>query len=139
MAKKKQLTEQEILDNAVKKQYIWEKEIKNVENDFVEFVDWTVETYNQEQQSYLITEKPADATKLQDLMLKNVVPKILDILDKHNIRKWDLQAILEVVVESYNHTWHLAVAKAFWTYREWVHFESLIWDIRVSDIKKMIS
>jgi len=138
MTKKVQLTEQELLDNAVKKQYIWEKEIVKIDGNFVEFTDGTVSKYTEKQLSYLVTEEPKDATQIRDLLLKAITPELLDILDKHDVRKWDLQAIFDTLFGSYNQTWYVAIAKAFWTYREWVYPETLVEDIRISHIKDII-
>lgn len=139
MTQEKELTEQELLDNAVKKQYVWEKEVVKIDGKHVEFADWSVEVFTKEQLKYIVTDEPKDATEQRDLMLKNLVPNILDALEKHNIRKWDLQAIFDVVFDSYNQSRYLAVAKAFGTYREWVNLQTLVEDIRVSDIKREMS
>lgn len=118
--------------------YIWEKQVKWIKKNVVTFMDGSIETYTEKQLSYMITKEPQDLTQSRDLLLKMIVPEVMDVLEKHNIRKWDLDAILHMVIASYNNTWDIAIGKAFWTYKEWTSPEYFQEDIKVSDLKRLI-
>ena len=116
--------------------YIGEKKIVNIVDNMVEFEDGSKGYYNDKQLWYLVTETPVDLTKLRDLMLDNVIPEIMGILENHNVRRWDLQAITQSVIWTYNEMFMTAIWKAFGTYREWIHPEYFTENIRPTDIRK---
>jgi hypothetical protein len=69
------------------KLYIGMDEIKGVKKTVVTYVDGRTETFTDKQLTYMITKEPQDLTKQRDLMLKNVVPEVVAVLEAHNIRK----------------------------------------------------
>lgn len=151
------------------KKYIGERLIKKIDTDIVTFDNWEVETYSEKSLTYLVTNEPKDLTQLRDIMLEVVVKEMLealqssDILDskdtitnmlkvieENNIRRWDFAAVMDTVlfrlreitdwvVKSYTELFSKAVWKAFWTYKEWKPSEYFFEDIKVSDMKKLIS
>jgi len=74
--------------------YFIDKKIDSINWNIVNFEDWTTKYFTDKELSYLITEEPKDLTQIRDLMLDNVVPEIIKILNEHNVRKWDIQAII---------------------------------------------
>jgi len=67
--------------------YLGQKEIKGAKKGVVTFMDGTQKTYTEKQLSYIITKEPKDPTQMRDLMLDNVIPEVMKILEEHNIRK----------------------------------------------------
>lgn len=116
--------------------YIGEKEIKEINWNDVSFVDGTMGYYTDTQLKYMVTEESKDLTAQRDLLLDNIVPEMIMILKNHNVRKWDIQAIFQSTVWTFNNKFLSTVWKAFWTYREWVHPEYFQEDIRMSDLDK---
>ena len=115
--------------------YIWEQEIVNIVGNMVEFKDWIQEYYTDTQLWYLVTDEPKDLTQIRDIMLDNIIPDIMEIIEEHNIRKWDLQAIIQSIVWTYNNLFLTEVWKRFGTFRKWLHPEYFIENIRPSDMK----
>lgn len=120
------------------KLYVWEKEVNTVKGNEVIFVDWTTMELSEKQQSYMITKEPKDLTQTRDILLKNIVPEVMDIFESYNIRKWDFESILQTIIASYNHTRDVAIWHAFWTFKEWTAPEYFQEDIRVSDMKRIM-
>jgi hypothetical protein len=119
--------------------YIGQKEVKGLKDNVVTFADETEKTYTEKQLKYLITNEPKDLTQLQELLIKAIVPEIMDTLEEHDIMKWDFSAVMAAVASSYNETFYKAIWKAFGTYEEGIHHEYYSENIRVSDIKKQLS
>lgn len=114
--------------------YIWEKEVSKIDGNLVTFTDDTTKTFTEKQLSYLVTEEPKDATAIQGLMLDNIVPEIFQVLLEHNVRKWDINAIVQTLIWSYNQNFNIAIWKAFWTFKEWAYPESYPENITMEDI-----
>ena len=119
------------------KLYVGDKEVLKIQWNVVIYVDWSEEELTEKQLTYMVTKEPQDPTQMRDLMLKNVVPEVMDVLEAHNTRNGDFVAIVETIKASFDHTFQVAVWKAFWTYREWVHADYFQDDIRVSDLKRV--
>jgi len=119
------------------KQFIWEREIKSVKWNVVEFIDGTKETFVDAQLEYIITNEPKDATEFQEIEVKAILKDLLDIVEKHDLRKWLISIVVERLVWSYNEAFLLAVGKAFWTYKEGVYPETFQENIKISDIKRL--
>lgn len=150
-------------------QYIWDKAIESIVEWTVKFSDGSEQHYTDKQLSYLITEEIKDPTQFRDLVLANVVPdilsaiqslpiteeptdivaKVLEVIEEHNIRRWDLAAIMDTVsykfklildttLKSYQELFAKAIGKAFGTYKDWISSEYFFEDIRVSDMKNLI-
>lgn len=151
------------------KKFIWELEVKGIVDGIVTFTDDTEVFYTEKQLSYMVTDEPKDLTAQRELVLDNVVPevlaaiqsevigeeptnivaKILEVIEKHNIRRGDFAAImdrtsykfkliLDTTVKSYNEVFNKAIWKAFGTYKEWRASEYFFEDIRVTDMKNLI-
>ena len=120
------------------KQYLWEKEIKSIQWNVVTDIDWKDTTLTDKQLTYMVTTEPKSLTEARDILLDNIVPEVMDVLEAHNIRKWDLSSIIDTVINSYNMTFFTAIGKAFWTYEKGkphLYFQD---DIRVSDMTRLI-
>lgn len=151
-------------------QYVGGIAVSSIEWNVVTFTDWTTQTFTPRQMEYIVTNEPKDLTQIRELVLANVVPeilsaiaeevgtddvknvveKILDIIELHDLRRGDLAAVMDTVlfkfkeildttVKSYGEVFNKAIGKAFWTYNENKSSEYYFEDIRVSDMKKIIS
>lgn len=115
--------------------YIWEKVINSIdENNYVLFEDWSKEYFTDRQLEYIVTDEPKDATEFQKLVATKVTSEIMPILEKHNVKQKDVQAILETVISSFNEAIYEAIWRAFWTYDENAHYSHSFSEIKVSDI-----
>lgn len=72
------------------------------------------------------------------MMLEQVVPEIMNLLAKHNVKKVDLSVIMQVLVGEYNVMFNTAIGKAFGTYKEGRPNEFFPEDIRFSHISKFV-
>lgn len=118
--------------------YIWEKEVKSIEWTLVTFVDETSQVFTERQLEYLVKDEEYDLTTERNLLLENIIPEIMEVLREHNVKKVDIQAILNWVVWEYNETFNIAVGKAFGTYEEWKHTAYFPENIRFSDIDRLL-
>jgi hypothetical protein len=118
--------------------FIWEKEIKEVIGNKVIFKDGSeTEEYNEKQLWYLITKEPKDETELRNIVLENVARDVLDVIQEHNIKKWELSPLIQCIVDSFNQSFFIAVGKAFGTYQEWINPVFYQENIRMNDIIQM--
>jgi len=117
--------------------YIWEKQIQSIEGTKITFEDWTVKTYTEKQLSYIITDEPKDPTAFRTILIANIVPDLARVLEEHDIKKWDYQAVLNSLTYSYNNTFYEAVWRAFWTYEQDLAPEYFAENIRISDISRL--
>ena len=122
-----------------KVQYIGELQVKSIEWNLVMFEDGTSKEYTDKQLTYMVCDTKKDLSEARDLMIDNLVPEILTLLEQHNIRKGDLTAIINTVIDSYNEAFNVAIWKAFWTYRAGVNSQYFTEDIEISNIKKLMS
>lgn len=119
-------------------QYIWEKLISKIEGTKVTFDDWTNREFTETQMLYIVTEEPKDLTAFRDLCVKNIVKDMLDVIEKHDVKKWDIDNIMQVLVWSYNEAFLTAVGKIFGTYDPKLHSSYFQEEIRISDIKRVL-
>ena len=119
-------------------QYIWEKELLKIEGNLVTFKDGSTQEYTAKQMEYIVTDEPKDATAFQSLCLSAVTKDLLNVIEAHDVKKGDIDSMIQVLVWSYNESFMIAIGKAFWTYDENIHSSYYQENIRVSDIKKMI-
>ena len=117
--------------------FIKDREIETIDGTKVTFKDWTEATYTEKQLEYICTDEAKDDTEFQDLILEHVAADVLDVLQKHNIRKGELSPILETVVSSFNQNFLIAVGKAFGTYAKDKYPMQMQEDIRMEDIIQM--
>lgn len=122
-----------------KVQYIGELQVKSIEWNLVMFEDGTSKEYTDKQLTYMVCDTKKDLSEARDLMIDNLVPEIITLLEQHNIRKGDLSAIINTVIDSYNEAFNVAIWKAFWTYRAGVNSQYFTEDIEISNIKKLMS
>lgn len=122
-----------------KVQYIGELQVKSIEWNLVLFEDGTSKEYTDKQLTYMVCDTKKDLSEARDLMIDNLVPEIITLLEQHNIRKGDLSAIINTVIDSYNEAFNVAIWKAFWTYRAGVNSQYFTEDIEISNIKKLMS
>jgi len=118
--------------------FIWELEIEKIERNTVFFTNGTKRKCTKKEIEVLSTEEATDLTTQRDLLLNAIIPDILKLLMDYNIKKWDIQAVIQGVVWTYNENFNIAVWKAFWTYEEGVHTAYFTENIRMTDIKKFI-
>lgn len=98
--------------------FIWEKEVEKIEENTVSFKDGTVEDFTDRQLQYIVTDEATDLSGMRALLLENAVGDFMTILEDHNIKKVDLEPILDGITASYNDAFLQAVGKAFGTYDE---------------------
>ena len=119
-------------------QYIWEKEILKIDGNLVTFKDGSTQKYTDKQMWYIVTDEPKDATNFQAICLNAIVKDLLNVIDEHDVKKGDIDPLVQLLVSSYNETFMIAVWKAFWTYDENMHSSYYQENIRVSDIKRLL-
>lgn len=121
-----------------KTKYFWQKAIERTVGNIIFFEDGTGKVLSDKQMEYLVTDEPKDLTQMRDLVLDNVIPDIMWVLIAHNIRKGDVQSVVNGILASYNQTFLKAVGKAFGTYEEWEPVESYPENISILDIERLI-
>jgi len=89
--------------------YFGEKAIEKMVGNILFFEDKTEKVLSDKQMEYLVTDEPKDATQTRDLVLDNVIPDIMQILIQHNVKKGDIQSIVNGILASYNQTFLTAV------------------------------
>lgn len=117
--------------------FIHDREIDKIEGNKVIFKDWGEANYTETQLKYIVTEEDLDDNQFRNLILENVAEDVLGVLQKHNIRKWDLSPIIETVISSFNQNFLIAVWKAFGTYSENKYPAQMQEDITMEDIIQM--
>lgn len=119
--------------------YIWEKEVKKVDGLVVEFADGTTKEYTERQLQYLVTDETKDATAYRDLIVKEVVIDMMKIIEAHNVKKSQLDAICNSLIGWYHKVLSEAIGKAFWTFDETMHHSHYMEDISVQDILRVVN
>lgn len=117
--------------------FIKDREVEKIEGNVVMFKDWGEVKYTETQLKYIVTEEALDDTQFRNLVLEKVAEDVLGVLQTHNIRKWDLQPLLETVVSSFNQNFLIAVWKAFGTYAKDKYPMQMQEDITMEDIIQM--
>lgn len=122
--------------------YIWEKEVKDIDWCKVTFADGTEQVFPQKKTieidvlSYIVTKEPKDASKFQDLVRYKTTDDYLELAKAHDIRKGDVNAVMQLFAHSYDMQFQTAIGKAFGVYKEDTHPASFEEDIRMSDFLK---
>jgi hypothetical protein len=114
--------------------YIWEKEIQTIEGTKVTFVDGTEKVFTPKQIEYVVTDEMKDATQFHDLVTFNIAEELLWVLKTHNMRKWDLDTVLNLIVSSFNNKFLIAIGKKFGTFEEGKHASYFEENITMSDL-----
>ena len=121
-----------------KLQYLWEQEVESISGNTVTFKDWSETVLTDKQLTYIITDEALDATKLRDLVTNNMVSEILLVIEEHDLRWWDIDNVIERLVNSLNAWFSVALWKAFWTFVDGKPHQYFKEDIRPSHIKKVL-
>ena len=114
--------------------YIWEKEVQTIEGTKVTFVDGPEKEFTPKQLEYIVTSEQKDATQYRDLVTFNIAEELIAVLREHNMRKWDLDTVLNLIVSSFNHKFLVAIGKKFGTYEEGKHPAYFEENITMSDL-----
>lgn len=117
--------------------FIQDREVEKIEGNKVIFKDGGEVEYTETQLKYIVTEDSLDEWQFRNLVLENVATDVLAVLQRHNIRKWELQPVIETVVSSFNQNFLIAVGKAFGTYAKDKYPMQMQEDIRMEDIIQM--
>lgn len=116
--------------------FIWTQEIKEIVDTKVTFIDGTEKEYTTTQLQYIATEESKDASALQEITIMNIADQILEVLKANNVRKGDMNQLINLIVHSFEMMFQVAIGKAFWTYDAGRHPTSCEEDIRMSDFSK---
>lgn len=119
--------------------YLWEKEIKSIEGRLVTLVDDKQVKLTERQLTYMITETPIDLTAQRDLLISEIVPDMVKLLEEHDIMKWDLTHILNILTSTFNENYLKAVSKAMGTYDETLSNFECEKNVRISHIFAKLS
>jgi len=119
--------------------FIGEKEVSNVLENKVTFVDGTEKEYSQKILDYVLTKEPKDLTAMRDLVGLHVADEILEVLKAHDVQKGYINHIFNLVVHSHEMMFATAIGKAFGTYEEGRHPSSFEENVKMSDISKFIN
>lgn len=120
----------------MKNQFIGEQLLKSVNGTTVIFDDWTITEYKSERQlSYLISNEPRDATQLQNAIVREVAGDLMDIIFwNHDVRKWDIDPIIQTFIGSYDKHFMEWIGKKLGTYKDGRPYQFCIEDVRLSDL-----
>jgi len=119
--------------------YIWEKEVKNIDWNLIEFVDWTSKSFNDIQLEYIITETPMDATAFRSICVMNAVEDILPILKDHCITKWQMEAVFLTIKGSFDEKFCRALGEYFGTNKDEVlHHRDFIENIDFNKLDSVL-
>lgn len=117
--------------------FIKDREVETITGNVVLFKDGEEVEYTEAQLKYIVTEEALDDTQFRNLVLEKVAEDVLGVLQAHNIRKWDLQPLIETVVSSFNQNFLIAVWKAFGTFAKDKYPMQMQEDITMKDIIQM--
>lgn len=87
---------------------------------------------------YVLTNELLTDTELRGLMISRMVSDMFDVMDAHNLKKDDFQAMLTTLTGSYNMNFQTAVAKQFGTYNPDLPIETCVGNIRMTDIANIL-
>jgi len=118
-------------------QYIWEKEIDKISWTKVKFKDWSESEYTKKSIKYIVTDEPKDLTTFQMLVIKEIEKDILNVLEEHDVRIWDVAKIYEQVILSLRSTLDYSTNIAFWIDKNNSYYANTQDNIRISDIKRI--
>lgn len=118
--------------------FVWDKEIKEVNDNTITFVDGTEKEFTPKQMEYVMTEEPKDLTQFRNLCAENVANELIEVMKAHNIRKGDMDYIMNLMIASFNHHFYTALGKKFGTYNEAYKFTPQAFEesITMSDLFK---
>jgi len=87
---------------------------------------------------YILTDKELTDTELRALVVSKIVSDMFDVLDNHDLKKDDFQAVLTTLTGSYNINFQNAVAKVFGTFNPELPVETCVGNIRMSNIASIL-
>lgn len=114
--------------------YVWDKEVESIDWNKVKFVDGTEREFTPKQMEYIVTEESKDLTQFRDLTNYRIAEDLIEVLKAHNMKKWDLQNILNLIISSINHKFLIAIGKNFGTYEEGKHPDYFEENIKMSHL-----
>ena len=91
--------------------FIWDKEIKEINDTTVLFEDWTKGEYTSANLKYLQTEEAKDETELQDITINNITWALLKVFEEHNVTNGLVTKILQTLPVHYNRNVDTALCK----------------------------
>lgn len=114
--------------------YVWEKEVESIDWNKVKFVDGTEQEFTPKQMEYVVTEEPKDLTQFRDLTNFRIAEDLIEVLKAHDMKKGDLDNVLNLVISSFNNKFLIAIGKHFGTYEEGKHPAYFEENIRMSHL-----
>lgn len=84
--------------------------------------------------NYIVTEEPKDLTQFRDLVNFNIAQNMIDVQIAHDMKKGDLDNVLNLVISSFNNKFLIAIGKHFGTYEEGKHPAYFEENIRMSHL-----
>ena len=121
-----------------KVQYYGNKKVVSIDGTKIILETDEVVQLTEKQMEYMLTDNELTDTEFRALHISKTVSDMFDVLDAHNLKKDDFQAMLTTLTGSYNHNFQKAVAKQFWTYNEELPIETCVGNIRMSDIANIL-
>lgn len=118
--------------------YYGSKKVESVEWNVATLEWWEIVNLTDRQLEYVFTTEALSDTEFRGLCLSKVTSDMFDVMDAHNIKKDDFQAMLTTLTGSYNFNFQKAVAKQFGTFNPELPIESCVGNIRMSDISNIL-
>ena len=101
--------------------FIWEKEVKEINENKVSFVDGTEKEFTATQMKYIVTEEPKDASAYTDMLVMHYADYCLEWLKDHDLPRGLINKALNLIVQSEEMKFATAIGKAFGTFTEGMH------------------
>lgn len=150
-----------------KKQYIGDRIVKSINDNVVVFKDGDSKTFTAKQLEYIVTDKELDATAFEEMILIAIVKdmlkamkssdlesthestkSLLQVYEDHDIKMSQVDKVNQIMLsmikniiqntaDNYMIWYKEAIGKVFGTYKEWLHYDFFVEDIKVSDIKRV--
>lgn len=118
--------------------YFGDKKVESIEWNVIT-LEWGKQvTLTDKQMEYSITDEALSDTEVRAVKISRMVSDMFDILDAHDLKKDDFQAMLTTLTGSYNANFQKAVAKQFGTYDPELPIETCVGNIRMSDISNIL-
>ena len=116
--------------------YIWEKEVKEINDNKVLFIDGTEEEFTATQMKYVVTDEPKDPSAYTDMLVMHYADYCLEWLKMHDLPRGLINKALNLIVQSEEMKFATAIGKAFGTFKENMHPANFPESIKPSHIEK---
>jgi len=100
--------------------YIWEKEIKSVNDWTVFFTDWTSEVYSKEYATYFSSELPQNEVDFIDNKTNKVTSDIIKLFIDSNLTILNIETVIDAVISNVNRNHAKATAFKLNALIDWV-------------------